>query len=331
MSARHADRGYAAVARARGVALVTVLLALALLTAMVGRLGFSNQVWVRQTGNGAAFLQSAQATRAVQDWVSLMLLQNDNNYDSFQDDWARPLAPLPIGSGFVRGYMEDMQARLNLNNLLDSNGVTNHEALQRLRRLLRILDLNPGIADAVVDWLDADNSPSGPWGAEDGYYLGLNPPYLAANRRFRDAAELRLVRGVNAAVWQQLKPFVSALPRADVAVNINTASPEVLASAVPHWGSPRSAAVEAAQWVGQARQTPFRTVKEFYDAAGLDYDEDEPPTGLSVRSKFFLAHTRVELGDHARNVATLYQRPGQRDEQHADGRARVLAHWREFE
>lgn len=323
MSVRLADTGYATPARVRGVALITVLLVLAILTAMVGRLSFSNQVWVSQVGNGAAFLQSAQATRAVQDWVGIILAQDDNEYDSLRDDWAQPLPPLPVGPGFIRGYLEDMQARINLNSLLDGKGVPDREALQRFKRLLRILDLNPGIAEAAVDWLAADNSPFGPWGAEDGYYLGMNPPYLAANRRFRDAAELRLVRGVNETVWHRLKPFVSALPQADTAVNINTASPEVLASAVPSWGSPRQALVEAMQWAGKTRQAPFESVREFYDTTGLEYNDDEPPTGLGVRSKFFLAHTRVEMGAHSRNVATLYQRDAER--------ARVLDHWRKFE
>jgi len=305
------------------VALVTVLLVLAILTAVVGRLSFSNQVWVSQVGNGAAFLQSAQATRAAQDRVGIMLALDDNEYDSFQDDWAQPMPPLPVGPGFARGHVEDMQARINLNSLLDGKGVPDREAVRRFKRLLRILELNPDMAGAVVDWMDGDGDVSGPWGAEDGYYLGMNPPYLAANRRFRDAAELRLVRGVDRNVWHKLNPYVSALPQADTAVNINTASPEVLASVVPNRGSPRQALVEAMQWTGKARQTPFKSVKEFYDATGLDYDDDEPPTGLGVRSKFFLAHTRVETGNHSRSVATLYQR--------AAGRARVLGHRREFE
>ena len=322
MSVRRAEMSYTSADRCRGVALITVLLILAILTAMVGRLGFSNQIWVRQVGNGAATLQSAQATRAVQDWVSIILVRDDNDYDSFQDDWARPLPPLPIGPGFVQGYMEDMQARLNLNNLLDERGVPDREAVQRFKRLLRILDLNPGIAEAAVDWIDADNSPFGPWGAEDGYYLGMNPPYLAANRRFRDAAELRLLRGVNETVWHRLRPFVSALPEVDTPVNINTAGAEVLASVMPAWGGPRRAAIEAVQWAGMARQTPFTSVKAFYAEAGLDYD-DETPAGLDVRSNFFLAHTRVQAGAHRRNTATLYQREA--------GRARALRHWREFE
>ena len=309
--------------QARGVALVTVLLILAILSAIAGRLSFSNQVWLRQVGNSAALIQSAQATRAVQEWAGIILLKDDNDYDSLQDLWAQPLPPLPVGPGFVRGYMEDMHARMNLNNLLDERGSADREAVRRFKRLLRILDLNPGIADAAVDWIDADGDVSGPWGAEDGYYLGMNPPYVAANRRFKDAAELRLVRGVDRAVWQTVKPFVSALPERATAVNINTAAPEVLAAVIREWGPPRKASVEAALWAGKTGRTPYKRVKDFYAEAALEYDADEPPSGLDVRSKYFLAHTQVRIGHNLRRMATLYRRSAER--------AVVLDHRREFE
>ena len=310
-------------ARARGVALVTVLLVLAILTAMAGRLGFSNQLWLRQVGNGADFLQSALSARAVQDWAGIILVEDDNDYDSLRDAWAQPLAPLPIGRGHVRGHMEDMQARINLNTLLDENGAVDRGAVRRFKRLLRILELNPGIADAVVDWMDDDADVSGHWGAEDGHYLGMNPPYVAANRRFRDTGELRLVRGVDGNAWHKLNPYVSALPDRNTAINVNTASPQVLAAAVGEWGSPLQALVEAAQWSGKATKEPFATVRDLYRAAGLEYDSDEPPAGLGVRSKYFLARTRVDAGNARRLTATLYRR----DAEHA----RVLGHWREFD
>ena len=311
------------VRRADGVALITVMLVLAILTAIAGRVSFSNQVWLRQVGNGADFLQSALATRAVQDWVGIILVEDDNEYDSFRDVWAQPLAPLPVGRGVVRGYLEDMQARINLNTLLDGEGVADRGAVRRFKRLLRILDLNPGIADAAVDWMDADDNVSGPWGAEDGYYLGMNPPYVTAGRHFRDTAELRLVRGVDGDVWYTLRSYVSALPERDTAININTAGPQVLAAAVSEWGPPRQASAEAAQWSRKAAREPFKSVDEFYDAAGLEYDSDEPPAGLDIRSKYFLAHTQVETGNTLRRAATLYQRDAER--------ARVLGHRREYD
>lgn len=311
--------------RARGVALVTVLLILAILTAIAGRLGFSNQVWLRQVGNGADFLQSALVTRAVQDWAGIILLEDENGYDSFQDAWAQPLAPLPVGRGFVRGHVEDMQARINLNTLVSGRDADR----ERFKRLLRILELNPGIADAVVDWMDPDSEVSGPLGAEDGYYLGMNPPYVAANRPFKEAGELRLVRGVDRNVWYKLNPYVSALPPSDTPININTASREALAavllSVVP---SRAKALTEAESLTGKVIQTPFKLPDDIVEYCENELEARGCPDleqQLDVKSNFFLAHTQVETGNARRRTATLYRRDG-------DGtNVRVLGHWREYD
>ena len=128
----------------RGVALITVLLIVAVLTAIVSRLGFSNQIWLRQVENGSALLQSGQASRAVQDWVGLILQRDDNDYDGHTDLWAQPLPPIPDGHGFVQGYMEDMQARFNLNNLFEQGGGADEVAMRQFKRLLRKLGFTPG-------------------------------------------------------------------------------------------------------------------------------------------------------------------------------------------
>ena len=314
---------------ARGVALITVLLVLAILTAIVGRLSFSNQVWIRQVGNGADFLQSALAVRAVQDWAGLILDEDDRAYDSFQDAWAQPPAPLPVGRGFVRGYgegMEDMQARINLNNLVQENRV-NAQARKTLEQLLRILELNPGIAAAIVDWMDTGGDVYGPWGAEDGYYLGMNPPYVAANKPLDDPAELRLVRGVGRKVWYKLRPYVSALPPDVKKININTASREVLAAVLTSLGQAQAhALIKAEQLRGKARQEPFKSQKDIQNYCKMEQltpDCETLKQLLDVKTEFFLAHTLVETGNARRRTATLYKRAG-------DG-VSVRGHWREYD
>ena len=114
----------------RGVALITVLLIIAILTAIVSHLSFSNQLWLRQVANGATLNQSGLATRAVQNWIGLILLKDDNDYDGQMDLWARPFSPLPVGHGFVQGYIEDMQGRFNLNNL-DHDSNTKRDSLRQ--------------------------------------------------------------------------------------------------------------------------------------------------------------------------------------------------------
>ena len=305
----------------RGVALITVLLIVAVLTAIVSRLGFSNQIWLRQVENGSALLQSGQASRAVQDWLGLILLRDDNDYDGHTDLWARPLPPIPGFHGFVQGYMEDMQARFNLNNLLDQGGGADQVAMRQFERLLRSLDLNPGIAEATVDWMDPDDRVTGVWGAEDGYYLGMNPAYLAANQPFTDAAELRLVRGVDRATWQKLKPYVTALPRKTL-VNVNTASSVVLAAVVTEWGSPQNGSGEAKRWSEATSRKPFAELQSFYNQAP-GFADSEQPTELTVRSQYFMAHTQVDIGHIRQRIATLYSRSGDR--------VSVVRHKRELE
>lgn len=305
----------------RGVALITVLLIIAILTAIISRLSFSNQLWLRQVANGASLNQSRLATRAVQNWVSLILLKDDNDYDGHMDLWAQPFSPLPVGNGFVLGHIEDMQGRFNLNNL-DQDNDTDRNALKQFERLLRLLDLNPGIAEAAVDWMDSDDKITGIWGAEDGYYLGMDPPYLAANRPFQDASELRQVRGVDRNTWYKLKPFVTALPEAGTLMNINTASPEVLAAIITEWGLPQEAIIEARRWSEMTNETPFRSIEDFYEQAP-GFDDDELPDVLTVSSQFFMAHTQVEISGTRDRMASLYKRD--------KARAVVISQWREFE
>ncbi|HKJ71062.1 MAG TPA: type II secretion system minor pseudopilin GspK [Gammaproteobacteria bacterium] len=288
------------------MALITVLLVVAVLTAIIGRLTLANQVWVRQVEGGAAAAQADQAGRAVQQWVALILARDDNAFDGHTDIWARPLPPLPVGWGELSGRIEDLQGRFNLNSLVTAKGEADPDAVLRFRRLLRILDLNPGIADAVVDWIDPDSRPRGSWGAEDSFYAGRSEPYLAANRPLGTAAELRLVRGIDADVWRKLRPQVTALPQA-TGINVNTATPEVLAAAVTQWGPPLTALQQGKRWARETDGRPFREVGAFLqEAAGAEEGKAVP--GLTVTSEYFMAHAQLKFASVERRITTLYHR-----------------------
>ncbi|MFA9462054.1 type II secretion system minor pseudopilin GspK [Thiohalorhabdus methylotrophus] len=300
----------------RGVALITVLLVVTVLTAIVARLSLSNEVWVRQVEGAAALAQADQVSRAAQQWVGLLLERDRNSFDGRTDLWARPIPPLPVGWGKLNGRVEDRQARFNLNNLVTGDGEVDPTAVERFQRLLRILGLNPAIADAAVDWIDPDQQPHGSGGAEDGLYQGRRPPYLAANRPFGDPAEVRLLRGVDSEAWRKLKPHIAALPEA-TGINLNTATPEVLAAAIPAWGSPNMALVKAEKWAERTNKQPFTDVQSFA-AQALGRGGGQAPSGLTVQTNYFLVHTRANFGSVSRGLATLYHRTG--------GKARIVRH-----
>ncbi len=91
----------------------------------------------------------------------------------------------------VRYGVTDESAKLNLNSLmrLDPSG----DALAKA--LLNLPNMTADIADAIVDYLDADDTPR-PAGAESSYYAGLSPPYRAKNGPLNSVDELLMVRGV---------------------------------------------------------------------------------------------------------------------------------------
>lgn len=306
--------------RQRGVALITILLIVAILTAIVSRIGLSSQIWVRQVQNNTALAQADQATRAAQVWVAGILEQDNNSIDAVTDLWAQPLPPIPAAWGLLFGWLEDMQARFNLNNLVDTEGKHDVIAMQQFERLLQILELNPGIAQAVVDWIDADGSPAGPWGAEDVFYISLNTPYFAANRPFEDPAELRLVRGVDLEAWQKLEPFVSALP-SGTSININTVSTEVLAAAITEWEIGQ-AMHQAEQWTTAIAQQPVEDMNLFVEQMSGEQETTPLPPGLVLTTNYFMAHTQLSFDNLEYRMATLYNRD--------QGKAKILLHNREL-
>ena len=122
--------------------------------------------------------------------------------------------------------VEDEERKLNLNRLILANGnAPDEQRLAVFRKLLSILDIEQSVADAVVDWLDNDDS-ARVGGAEISYYLSLPYPYRAKNDLFDTPEELRLVRGVTKEIFEKIKPFVTI--HSSGMVNINTAPKEIL-------------------------------------------------------------------------------------------------------
>jgi len=111
-------------------------------------------------------------------------------------------------------------------------------------------------------------------------------------------AELALVRGFDHGVRARLRPFVTALPRF-TPVNVNTASPEVLAAVVEGLGLDGARAL-----VAQRERAYFRSFDEFHRQLppGLIVSADS----ISVSSDYFMATLRVTIGGaQARGVALL--------------------------
>lgn len=283
----------------RGVAIVLAMGVVALAAMAAGTIMVTQSTWARQSELTAEHAQAQVLVQTGADWVRAVLSDDRrlSNVDHLGEPWALRLPPMPVENGMLEGYIQDQQGAFNLNNLV-KDGKVNLAQLARFRRLLSILSLPPALADALADWIDTDSEPQPQAGAEDGYYLALQPPYLAANQPLTDVAELALVRGFDDNVRARLRPFVTALPRI-TAVNVNTASPEVLAAVVEGLDLDDARAL-----IAQRERTYFRGFSEFFRQlpSGLTV----APDGITVSSDYFMATLRVTTGGaEARGTALL--------------------------
>ena len=159
----------------------------------------------------------------------------------------------------------------------------------RLERLFLILDQDPALVQAIIDWIDPDVEAIPPNGAEDDYYTGLDYPYLTANQPMRHISELRLVRGFTQEVYDKVSPYLTALP-ATTAVNINTAAPEVLAALVA------DLSLDAAKIIADDRnEQPFETIQSFTShllVQGIDVNLET----MSTQSSYFSLSSQVKIG-----------------------------------
>ncbi|RUQ95137.1 type II secretion system minor pseudopilin GspK [Legionella septentrionalis] len=126
----------------------------------------------------------------------------------------------------IHGGLYDLQARFNLNNVQDRK-----YRVSFLKLLEQILPKTNAaqrrlLVDATVNWITPYTLGQG----QDNfltYYLQQHPPYLPSHFPMQSVSEFRLLQGVDAAIYQTLLPYVTALPEV-TPINVNTAAKPVL-------------------------------------------------------------------------------------------------------
>jgi general secretion pathway protein K len=289
----------------QGVALITALLVVSIVAIVATSMLHRKNIEIRRHSNLMYWSQAYQYALGVEGWGMQILLRDlnsDGNKDVLNEDWATLLPPIIVKGGTVSGHIEDLQGRFNLNNLEWSDTAEKLEQdfkFQQFRRLIEEMGEDPDIAYAVVDWIDNDLSgaPQGSMGAEDDYYLGEDPPYRAANRRFTSPSELRLVRGVSSKLYEKLMPLITALPQTDTTLNVNTAKPELLTSLGRTFDKDKVKVIEKKQQVG------FKSV-------GYFSGQEVPSENISIASDYFMIRSRVKVANVLLNLSSIVYRQG---------------------
>lgn len=303
--------------RQRGMAMITVLLVVAVVTVVCAGMIARQQLAIRSSANQLHARQALQYAMGGEALARGMLLRDlragdpRTPVDHLGEAWARPLNNFPLDDGgelLVR--IEDATARFNLNSVV-RQGKVNEQSLLQFRRLLLRLQIEAPYAERLVDWLDKDQEPTGANGAEDNEYLLNQPPYRAANHAMADVSELRLLAGMTEADYRRLLPFVAALPD-NATLNVNTAGAMVLSSLADSLTPSVGEALVAAR--GKAG---FQTLDAFLGQSALAGMGMEAQ-GLAVGSEYFRVTSEVHLGGRRQVLVSTLQRGN-------DGRVRVLS------
>ena len=285
--------------RQKGMALIIALLIVAMATLVATTLTFDFSLNQRRAQSLLATQQSRQLALGAEAWASEILrddLENSST-DHFGEEWAMQLPPLPAEEFLIQGVLEDMQGKINLNNLVNSAGEADPLKMAQFQRLLAALDLNPSLAGVMVDWIDPDTQSSFPDGAEDDFYTGSEVPYRTPNTYITTITELQAVQCMTEESFRTLLRYVAALPPG-TQLNVNTGAPVVLLSL-----GDGIDIIQAESLAAEAAEEGFPDLQSFSSIV----DPDVMPT-LALSSDYFRLTVRVTIGTYSLTMYSLLQR-----------------------
>jgi general secretion pathway protein K len=285
----------------QGVAIIMVLLIVAIATSLAAYIAMQQNLWQRQVESQFDRAQARQLGLAGINWARAVLAEDKrtNSVDHKKEIWSLQLPAIPVESGEVEGWIEDMQGKYNLNNVVYSAN-----DLKVFEDLLLSLGLSSNLAPVLADWIENNNTQPRPGGAKDGYYLALPQPYRAANLPLVELGELVKVRGFDSRIIDSLRPYVTVLPaKTKTPINVNFASAEVLAAAIPNFSVSDARLLE--------QQRPFMKLADFNNFLQQKGIQPVNSSDFSVESTYFWVHGTARIGNAQVETEALLERTSQ--------------------
>ncbi len=313
-------RGSAPARRQRGVALIIALILVALATILATKLTFDGFLERRRTMGVLAAEQALHFGMGAEALAGDVLSKEASAQQptTLASAWAQATQPLPITPqedpegepiGTLQGALEDMQGRFNLNTLghLTNDAKTqasmqDPQPLQQFERLLALVQVEPKWAAIARDWIDADDTPGSPDGAEDQIYTSQTPPYRTGNWPMMSPSELMNLPGFGADRYRKIAPYVTALPTAVPWINVCTAPAPVLESLAENLGEYTEESLAIGRKTGcfPDKQTLLKVLGA--QAAGPVQNV------VQEHSSYFRLTTRVTLGTTEFTLYSLLKR-----------------------
>jgi general secretion pathway protein K len=316
----------------RGAALIVAMLVFALATALVVAMKSEFERFYQRSANILLEEQAQAYLRGAEDLASLVLLADYDQdkarglqRDDLAEFWATPPPPYALDDmGWMRGTLEDLQGRFNLNALAERVEVGEGSEARRFTpaqeqfiRLLQALG-EPQVSEqdailiteSVSDWLDADAVQSME-GAEDEYYAAQTPAYRAANRPMASVSELRAVAHMTPDIYRALSPWVTVWPQEPATLNINTAPAMVLRSINADKDLSPLSEAEGESLLESRPEAGFADKEEFLTNP-VFVGKGENMTGikelLGQSSSYFLLQAEVEVAGRNMRLYSVLER-----------------------
>lgn len=218
----------------QGAALLTVLLLVAVMAVVASTALERVALATRMTGNGRVVDQARAMADAGIEVARLRigdLIAANPGKTTLAGNWMGTPQPIPIPGGATAvARVTDGSNCFNLNSVVAGDTEANLKVrpvgVTQFQSLMQSLGIDArqaqGVAVSLADWIDTDEVPQ-PGGAEDEVYAQASRPYRTSNRFMVDASEFRAVAGVTPAVYDLVRPWICALPTADLSpINVNT-------------------------------------------------------------------------------------------------------------
>lgn len=292
----------------RGAALLAVLLLVAVMGALAagafGKLRLSTAL----AANNAGLDQARAYASGIEQLLALKvddITARGPERTTLAGGWNGSTKRLPLpGGGVAEAAVRDGGNCFNINSLVAGDvqtslvpraaGIAQFTALMEM---LGVPEANArSIAAAGADWADSNSAPL-PGGAEDSDYARAGRPYRTGNTMFADVSELRAVAGMTPEVYAAIRPWLCALPTADLSpINPNTLSPDqapLLAMLAPD-----RIGIETARGVLARRpEQGWGSITDFWRAPGLGnvavpLDVRMQP---QLRTRWFALDLRIDL------------------------------------
>lgn len=301
-----------------GVALISVLLAVALCTILAAEILTEQSLQVQRAQNMFQRQQAYWYALGSEQFVKSLIkktAEDDKGVFHLGQSWAMEDMTFPVDDGVIEGKITDLTSCFNLNSLYntkwDETARDKHKKV--FVRYLELLDIKAEMSDEdlannIVDWLDKDDFPVGAVGYDGDMYASLPFPYLAANSPMAAESELRLVNGFDTQLLTQLKDKFCVIPdHADFKINVNTVSDdnsELLAAMLNIDVSKAESIVSARPEKGFEKIEDFWALKEvsaLKNVAQLDKSQ------FTVNSKFFKLITNAQYNDVRFDLTSVLQ------------------------